>query len=350
MKKNILFAAIGLQLLAFSRAGAQDAAFTQLYASPLLTNPAIVGASNFDRTSLAYRNQWGSVNSGYSDYNFMTSTPFFLKEQSSKIVVSLAFVDDKAGAFSQLNGYLSVAYNKKIAENQNVCLALYGAVSQLGVNTNGLTYDDQFEDGAYNSAISSGETALSKSVIYPDAGFGFTWYMNPSRDDSKFNAYAGIAGFHMNEPNQSLVGSLSTLPIRMSYIAGLKLFESDKVDFSPNMMVTTQAGNIISAVGMYCCYSINENFKATLGLWYRTHDAIPIVIGFAYKGYELGYSYDMVTSSLTAYSTGLNANEITLTVKLPLKKSQGSTAMIGSKNDSDSQTPSTLDPNPSPFP
>lgn len=350
MKKILLLSALGCQLLAFTCAHAQDPAFTQFYASPLLVNPAIMGASDNWRTSLCYRNQWGSVNSGYTDYDFNTSYPIYLKDEGSKLFVGLALLDDKAGAFGLMNGYISVGYNKQIGENQNVCLALYGGLGQLALNTSGLTYDDQYVNGSYSANTPTGEMAISRSVMYPDAGFGATWYMNPARDKSKFNAYAGISGFHLNEPNQTLDAGVSTLPIRMTYIAGIKIFESDKVDISPNVMVTTQAGNVVAAAGAYCYYTLKDDFKLTLGLWYRAHDAIPVLLGIEYKGFELGYSYDMVTSTLNAYAMGLNASEITLTYNLARKKKEGSVAMIGTNTSNSSGSAPAADNSPSPFP
>ncbi len=350
MKKILILSAICLQFLVAHRLYAQDPAFTQFYASPLLVNPAIMGASDDWRTSLCYRNQWGSVNSGYTDYDFNTSCPFYLKDPGSKLFVGVALLDDKAGAYGLMNGYISVGYNKQIAEDQNVCLALYGGLGQLALNTNGLTYDDQYVNGSYSSATPSGEMAVSKAIMYPDAGFGFTYYYNPSQDKSKVNFYAGISGFHLNEPNQSLDASVSTLPIRMTYLAGLKIFESEKVDISPNAMVTTQAGNIIAAAGAYCTYKVKDDFNLTLGMWYRANDAIPVELGIEYKGFELGYSYDMVTSTLDAYAMGLNANEITLAYKFARKKKEDSTPMIGSNTANTPSAPTTPEGGSFPFP
>ncbi|NNM95269.1 MAG: PorP/SprF family type IX secretion system membrane protein [Bacteroidia bacterium] len=350
MKKILVTLALGFQLLAISHVKAQDPAFSQFYASPLLLNPAILGASDDWRTSLCYRNQWGSVNSGYTDYDFNTSYPIYLKDEGSKIFVGLALLDDKAGAYGLMNGYLSVGYNKELGDNQNVCLALYGGLGQLAINTSGLTFDDQYVNGSYNANTPTGEMGLSRSVMYPDAGFGFTWYMNPPREKSKFNAYAGISGFHLNEPNQTLNGGVATLPIRMNYIAGIKIFESEKVELSPNVMVCTQGGNVIAAVGAYCYYNLKDDFKLTLGMWYRANDAIPILIGVEYKGFELGYSYDMVTSTLNAYATGLNASEITLAYNFARKKKDDSAPMIGSNTANNTGSQTTTTPGTFPFP
>ncbi|HXB14026.1 MAG TPA: PorP/SprF family type IX secretion system membrane protein [Bacteroidia bacterium] len=354
MKKNILtvtvIAAIGL-IFANQVAKAQDTRFSQVYASPLLINPAIMGASPDMRFSLCYRNQWGSVNSGYSTYNLNGWYPFYLGDDKSKLDVGLSVMDDKAGAYGNLNADLAVDYNRQIAEDQFLCLALFGGYGQQSLTTSGLTYDDQYVLGSYSSNNISNENLVNKSKGFADVGFGFTWYMNPSRDKSKVNAFAGVSGYHLNTPNESMDGGDSRLPIKMSYIAGLKIFESNKVDISPDVMVTTQAGNVESAFGAYVDYNVIESMKLTLGLWCRRNDAIAILIGFEYKGFALGYSYDAITSTLTSYATGLNANEITLSYKLNRTKGPTTTPKFGTDNSAaGGSQPAAPAPNPSPFP
>ena len=339
---------------------AQDYRFTQMYQNPLILNPAIMGASNDMVAGLCYRNQWGSVNSGYSTYSFNGMYPIFYGggDTKGKLDAGLSIMEDKAGAFSSLSGLLAVDYNREITDDQYLCLALLGGFGQEAVNTSDLTFDGQYVNGAYSASNPSNETTLSQKKMYPDVGFGFTWYMNPSKDKSKINAYLGISGFHLNQPNISLVGADSKLPIKMSYIGGIKIFESDKIEITPNAMVTTQAGNVETALGTYVDYIFAEGTKLTIGLWYRRNDAIAILVGFEYKGFSLGYSYDAVTSTITSnISTGLNANEITLTYRLNRRKAGTKTsAQFNTNSGSDLNKGSSSSSgggdagNPSPFP
>ncbi|HWY98177.1 MAG TPA: PorP/SprF family type IX secretion system membrane protein [Bacteroidia bacterium] len=316
--KNKLIAAALLSSLFYSynTAKAQDTRVTQFYAVPLLVNPAIMGANDNLNVSLDYRNQWGSVNSGYSDYAFTGMYPIKLSSSQGKLDAGISFVGDKAGAFNKLNGMLAVDYNKEIAEDNNVCLALMGGFGQESINTGGLTFDDQYMAGAYNPAANANENLISTKESYADFGFGLTWYFNPSREKSKVNAFFGISAFNVNQPNLSMTGEASRLPVRTSYQAGIKLFTSKSIDIVPNAYISLQAGNVESAMGAYGNYIINDDFKATLGFWYRKGDAFAILAGFYYKGFTLGYSYDAVTSTVINLTPSVNANEITLTYHL----------------------------------
>jgi type IX secretion system PorP/SprF family membrane protein len=348
MKKTLITAAIiGSIFFSYNNANAQDVRFTQFYAMPLLLNPAIMGANNNLNVGLCYRSQWGSVNSGYSNYAFNGMYPLKLAANEGKLDVGLSLMGGKAGAFGMFNAMIAVDYNKEIAEDNSLCLALIGGYGQQSLTTSGLTFDNQYVQGAYNPNANSNENILSQKAGYADVGFGFTWYYNPSSDKSKINAFVGISGFHLNQPNISMTGSTSKLPARMSYQAGIKIFEAKNIDIVPNAYVLVQNGNIETALGLYGNYDINDQIKATLGFWYRRNDAIAILVGFAYKGFTLGYSYDAVTSTISSnISGGINANEITLSYNLAGSGGASQPSFGGGAASSNSATPA----NPSPFP
>jgi len=325
---------------------AQDAAFTQYYAVPLLLNPAIMGASNDAHFGLDYRNQWASVNSGYNNYAFNGSYPIPLAGNGGKLDAGLSLVGGRAGAFSTFNGLAAVDYNKEIAQDNYLCLALIGGYGQQAISTSGLTFDDQFTQGAYNPNLPNGENLLNQKAGYADVGFGFTWYYNPLRTNSKINAFVGVSGYHLNQPNISLSGSTSKLPALMSYQAGLKLFEASNIDITPSVRLNVQSGNTESAIGLYGDYLVKDELKLSLGCWYRRNDAFALLVGFSYKNFILGYSYDAVTSTISSMVGGVSANEITLQYNL-VRKNSGKPSFGGSGSSSSSSSDT---PNPSPFP
>jgi type IX secretion system PorP/SprF family membrane protein len=239
-------------------------------------------------------------------------------------------MSDKAGAFKTLDIAIALDYVKEITPNNNVCLALMGSYAQQSLNVNDQMFDSQYMNGTFNASNPSGELALNAKVNHSDLGFGFTWFYNPNRKDSKINAYLGIAGFHLNEPNQSFQQATAKLPMRFSYQAGIKIFSGRKLDICPNLRVNNQNGNMEPAVGMYVEYHLNEKFKFVVGGWYRAHDALAVVVGFDHTNYSLGYSYDMVNSNLNDATNGIRASEITLAIKLrPTKKKK----MVERKDD-----------------
>ena len=318
MKKLIVFLAICHLPSAICHLNAQDYRFTQAYANPLRLNPAMMGANSDLKAGLGYRSQWSNIEKGFTTMSFTGMYPLFLKS-GGKLDIGLSAINDKSGAFKTTDLALAVDYNKEIANDQNLCLSLMGGFAQKSLDATNLTFENQYVLGSYNSSNPSNELVLNKKVSYPDVGFGFAWYMNPSRDKSKLNAFAGVSGFHLNKPNQSFTGTKGTLPVRLSYIGGVRILGDKKIDVAPNVHVTQQAGNTEMAAGVSVDYNLNYNMKVVIGTWYRRSDAIAFMVGVEHRLFTFAYSYDAVTSSLSDAAARSSAHEITLSYKMRMK-------------------------------
>ena len=294
---------------------AQDVRFAQSYANPLRINPAIMGASREIKFGLNYRSQWSIIEKGYKTYSFTAIYPIILKDENGKVDIGVTAMNDKAGAFSTSDFALALDYSKEISPNSNLCLSLMGGYVQKSVDVSTQTFDSQYLMGTYSASNPTNESAINTSVSHPDLGFGFLWFFNPNRKESKINAYAGLAGFHLNQPNQSLTGSEAKLPMRFSYQAGLKIFGKSKVDLSPAIRVNNQNGNVEPAAGLYVNYHFNDEFVFVFGGWYRVHDANAIVVGFEHSNFTFGYSFDMINSGLNDEKNSVSAHELTLSIK-----------------------------------
>jgi type IX secretion system PorP/SprF family membrane protein len=295
---------------------AQDQRSAQSFSNPLRINPAIMGINTDLKFVLNYRSQWASIDKGYTTSSFTGMYPLFFNEGKSKLDIGISAIGDRAGAFKTIDGALAIDYNQEIAPNNILCLSLIGGYVQRSLDISKQTFDQQYVMGSYTAANPTNESTLSRNESHPDVGFGFMWFLNPSRTTSKLNAYAGISGFHLNKPNESLLQGDAPLPMRFAYQGGVKIFGSDNVDLSPNFRLNIQNGNVEMATGLYVDYSFNDNAKFVIGAWYRTHDAIAVLIGFEHKNFTLGYSYDMVNSGLSRVATQVNAHEITLSFKI----------------------------------
>lgn len=349
MKKNILTAVtICISLLpslwqesGMGSLSAQDYRFTQAYANPLRLNPSMMGANSDLRIGLGYRTQWSNIQKGFTTMSFTGMYPLFMKS-GGKLDVGVNVINDQAGAFKTTDAALAIDYNKEIANDQNLCLSLMGGFAQKSLDAANLSFENQYILGSYNSSNPSNELTLNNKVSYPDVGFGLVWYMNPAREKSKLNAFAGVSGFHLNKPNQSFTGTKGTLPVRMIYIGGIKILGDKKIDVSPNIRMTQQAGNTEMSAGVSVDYNLNDNMKVVIGTWYRRNDAIAFMVGVEHKSFTFGYSYDAVTSSLNNISGHAAAHEITLSYKL--HKAPKITAAMLDADDNKSKSSEKLNP------
>ena len=295
---------------------AQDPRLTQSYANPLRINPAIMGANTDMKFMLNYRTQWASIDKGYTTYSFTGMYPIFLNQGKSKLDIGLSGMNDKAGAFNNLDMAIAIDYSKEIAPNNNLCISLIGGYVQKSINTSSLTFDNQYVQGSYNANNPSKEATLVDNVAHPDLGFGFMWFLNPNRTEAKLNAFLGISGYHLNQPNSTLLGTNGKMPMRFDYQGGVKIFGDGKIDFTPNVRINMQSGNVEAAAGLYVDYNFSDNAKLVIGSWYRRNDAIAFLLGFEHKNFTVGYSYDMINTNLNVVTTGVNAHEVTISYKL----------------------------------
>lgn len=317
---NLIFATaiviINCQL-SITNGYAQDTRFSQSYLNPLKLNPAIMGSNHDIKLLLDNRTQWGSIDKGFRSFNAAVVYPLYIASEKEKLDLGLNFLSDRAGAFSTTDVSLSFGYGLKIADNSHLSFALQGGYVQKSLSVQNLSFDEQYILGTYSAGNPNGESELSEKKGYADVGYGMMWYYNPSKaSGAKMNAFIGMSGFHLNTPNESLIkNKAGNLPAKLAFQGGIKIFGKDKVDFIPNIRVTTQKGSEEVAAGLCTDYSFAENFKVTLGVWYRSHDAFAVALGMDSRYFSIGYSYDIVTD-LNRYVAAANAHEITLSLKL----------------------------------
>lgn len=323
-QKNIL-----LLILIFitSSLSAQDPKFTQVFSNPLKLNPAMMGINPDLKFILQYRNQWSGVEKGFTTYAFSVLYPLYIKNGKEKLDIGFTALNDKAGAFNNLDFSLALGYNLRISDASYLNFSFMGGYVQKAINTTNLSFDQQYILGTYSSNNPSNETRINKQVSYADVSFGSMWYYNPTKaDGAKLNAYLGASVFHLNRPNESLTGGVAALPMRYSFQGGIKILGEGKIDFTPNIIFNSQNGNENLAAGLIMDYRFNEKSKLVLGAWYRKKDAIAFSLGCDLKTITFAYSYDVVNSQIKNSISGLNAHEITLSLKFNQSEKKGAKA------------------------
>ena len=320
MKTLFRFTIFIIALSQGAKVNAQDLKYSQyFYSNPLKTNPAFLGMNTDLKAIINYRKQWGRVQNGYSTATMTLAYPLYFAENEQKIDFGLSALNDKFGAFNQLNIDLSIGYNLKISEASYLSFALIGGYSQMSLDQSSLTFDDQYVLGSFDATNTTSANITRNKLRYADVGFGLMWYMNDQ--NSKLNGYAGISTYHLNKPNQSFTGGEGALPILFGFQTGIKVKgKNSRLDFIPNVRYNYQANNQNLAIGSYFDFYFDESTKLRLGGWYRTSDAIALMLGFDHKFFMFAYSYDIMNSNMSNYVIGVNSHEITLAYKLNMAK------------------------------
>ncbi|MFT5512559.1 MAG: type IX secretion system PorP/SprF family membrane protein [Bacteroidia bacterium] len=309
MTKRILLGALAVGLLfGFGRdtASAQDPEFTQFYATPIYTNPAMAGTGQCQRGGgggravINYRNQWPSLPGTF------VTTAFSYDQHFDKINggLGLLAVRDVAGEGLLTTTQLSAIYSYQLIVSRKVFMrfGLEGQVMQRGLDWSKLRWEDQI-DATRGFVNATSEPIPPAKITTPNFSTGWLIYTE------KF--YGGIAVHNMIEPVQSFYGDPEAkLPRRYTAHLGsvipLDKRRNPNSTFSPNALFMKQGQFTQLNVGFY----LNRG-PLVSGLWFRqtlgevkNSDALMLLVGFRKDKFKFGYSFDLTVDSKKAAARG----------------------------------------------
>ncbi len=316
---------------------AQDATFSQYYASSLFLNPALVGNYEVLALNSAFRSQWSTAVQPYITTQVSLVTPLKQRGFRKKHYggAGLTFYKDRAGDgnFTTNSVMGSFAYNFPMDRKK---LRVFSVGGQLGVvqknfDFTRLEFGSQFNPQVgFDPTIDPGEVNFKNNIIYPVFNLGILFYYNPKQSYlfTGMSAYNGLVISNVNMPNESFVdGFTSRVPLLIKYHGGFEIHMNSKSDISPNVLVQYQAGNLQVNGGLYYTYRMFDTPLGLLaktdfvvGAWYRFGDAAIISLGLDNQYYTIGFSYDFNANNLSRVTGGLGAYEVTLTLRQAKEK------------------------------
>lgn len=327
-RKNILSKAtlIGALSLSCVAGHAQDIHFTQFEAAPLTINPAFTG--DFDgrfRAAGIYRNQWQSVTVPFVTYSASFDMPIVHDiTVDDYLAAGLELYNDRAGDgnLSNTSALLSVAYHKFLGINaeksKSISVGFQGGYTQKSIDISKLYFGDEFVNGYFQHGISQEYPFLNNSVHYFTINAGIGYAQSISQN---FGFQLGVGANNLNQPTDALEQKRNSqvgLAMRYTGQLGAIINVSEKFSLRPGFLYQTQAtANELVAGNEFNFIVGNPEIKEVatrvfLGAYYRTSDAAMGTIGFEYKGFRVGLSYDYNVSALKDALQGRGGFEISL--------------------------------------
>jgi type IX secretion system PorP/SprF family membrane protein len=303
---------------------AQDPQFSQFYAAPLYLNPAFAGNTQMSRFGINYRNQWPSIDANFTTYSAYFDH-FFDRIRSG---VGLIVTRDQEGIVGLRSTSVGAqyAYQLRLTDKLTFRPGTQLAVYNRNLNFDRLTFGDQWDPESQTFQNPTGEAATGESKTFFDLSFGGVLY------SERF--WFGYSVFHLNEPNQSILGAESRLPMKHSFHAGYKIpigtgygrkgftKDGDERSITPTAQYKMQGGFNQLDLGIYSTLE-----PMVVGLWYRGipfnapnnftgSESIVLLLGYSYEKISVGYSFDYTISDLGIRSGG--AHEISISYVLSL--------------------------------
>ena len=291
---------------------AQDLRYSQFFNTPSLLNPALTGIMPSDyRVGIIHRKQWISLQnpytsfSGYADYNIKKPG-----KQLSKIGLGVTFSNDNVGNGIFVNNQVLLASSFQFRLNKratkHIVFGLQGGAVTKSLDQAKLIYASQFnpDQFALDPGRASGEQTAN-NVFIPLLHFG-TMFTN--KVSKRFSYVVGLSAYNLIPNSEDYIDNVigngaKNASLRSQANLGADIVVSDKLTFSPQVLIAMQAGsNEVNAGGIAKIKSpFQMNAKPVdleAGLFYRLGDAGVVYGGAMYNNIRLGISYDFSYSQV----------------------------------------------------
>lgn len=318
--------ALSFLMLVASASYGQDPQFSQFYASPLYLNPAFAGSTDEARAGMNYRNQWPAM-----DANFISYSAYFdYMFQDYNSGVGLMLMSDQASNSGLRATTISLQYAYKLRLSK---LWAFRPGIQAAYTLKDANFNSYYFNSQWNPVTGSFDGPPPAS----DLGGGGSGYFDVSLGGLAYskNIWLGYSAHHLNQPDQSITGDGDPLKRKHSFHGGYRFMLGSGVirqgykevhrerSITPTFQYKFQGDFDQLDVGTYLTLE-----PMVLGLWYRglpfkpyeglrNNEAIVLLIGYTWQGFNMGYSYDYTISQLGSASGG--AHEVSISYQFPLR-------------------------------
>jgi type IX secretion system PorP/SprF family membrane protein len=334
MKKILLSGIAGLFMWGMSNvATAQSSnspfpAFSQYHYTPLLTNPAMVGATNDLQLMFNWRRQQLGAGANFDTPMGSFIYPFFTENREKRRGgIGVSFLSDNSANFMKKTGFsVAGAYNIHIGSNKDnsVAFGVQAGYFQNRIDAQGITTNAQYEGGVFNPDLPVGETIdiTSKGNISFSAGV----YWNREDEKDREKSFLGLSYMGFNQPTLdfSSVGTTkNVVPGSVQATGGLRVLHTDRFAIMPTVRMLISDAKYQVNVGSWFRYHLSESMKNMLrdgefglGLWYNNNNFIVAGLEFNQPHYLLSVSYDIPTRRDIAIINANGILEVTGSFKL----------------------------------
>lgn len=291
MKKTLTI--IALSITGLTGFAQQDAQFSMNMFNRLAVNPGYTGTNQALCATILYRTQWTA-------FPGQPKTALLSVDYGRILGGGLGITvdQDQLGFDKTLKAKLSYAYHIPLGPTGILGIGLDAGMIQKSLSGNFIAPDGT------TSATPGTDASIpwsGSSAITYDVGLGLYYTTK--------KLYVGISSLHLPEQQLTAGGtSAAALAYTFNYtvarhyyvMAGYNFNIGNEFVLTPSVLTKSDASSTqldINLLGKY------RNL-VFLGASYRLTDAVVAIAGIEYKGFRLGYAFDVTLSNIKTYSNG----------------------------------------------
>lgn len=246
-------------------------------------NPAVAGSTDGLPLGFSFRKLWMGIDGSPS-----IQTLSGHMEVAERMGVGLKVFNVSSGPLRRTGLELTYAYHVPLnGGDQKLSFGLSGLIYQYNLDVSGLTVEDQSDEVLL---------AAEESMVVPDVNFGTYFYGK--------NYYVGLAVPQLLSRKVDLKSDkvLEQKQVRHYFLHGGYIFDINQ-DFKiePSLLLKfIEAGVFQADINARVIYQD----MVSLGLAYRTSDAVVIQLAYHNQDLSIGYAYDITLSDVRTQSSG----------------------------------------------
>ena len=300
-------------------AAQQKPIYTQYVLNNYIINPAITGIENYTDVKISHRQQWTGIEGapvttylsiqgpiGKKDYK-TNATSFDMTGENPRGRSYMEdytasephhglggiIMTDKTGYLSRWGAYVTYAYHKGLSARTTLSAGFLAGVSSVSIDASKIQWGSL---NANDPAIGIANGEISKAK--PEIGAGLWLY--------GADYYVGVSVLNIIPAKAKFVTNAkygSDYVPHFFTTAGYKMFLNDDITLLPSVMIQYVKPFPLQ---VYTNAKVQYQDKFWLGTSYRFGDQLGGFAGMAginiSNTFNIGYSYDVSTSSLSNYS------------------------------------------------
>lgn len=318
-KKNNMFRSLFLLFLILSSGSllAQDFHFSQFFATPTLTNPAMNGnhGAGF-RFGGINRSQFGSGANNFQTvalYGDAALLQNAVAEESWIGVGGKLYYDNAGqGAINTLHIAGLVTFHKALTDVFYISLGGSFGFTTKSLDPTDFSFNNQYTEQGFDLALANGEGFIRDSYSFLDVDAGISGTYTRGKNT---RLTVGVSLVHINRAGETYYLEANTNINRRAFRPVMHIngdFGFNGFNVEPGLLFSRDRGAQEFIYGSNFSLGLNTGSRVTFGMWHRWGESLVPLLGFEILRTRIYATYDINMQSLQNFASNRSAFEISV--------------------------------------
>ena len=306
-------------LITTTNAVAQLPTFSGFWLTPQLTAPTAMAGDDAYQVTAHYRRQGFEESEGFRTLMVSGQIPFYNRSNYHFSTLGVSLMRDESGSSFLLSTsglMLTYLYDARISQRNHIVAGVQGAYYGRRIDWSKVTTNNQFVNGGFDPAASSGENFSDDPSYAFLANIGMSYYLADYEGYPIFHIGAALANANSGSFNYLMDKESRSVPSAVSGFAHFRLVSNPYYEVVSDLYwqnrskVNDIIGGFQFRKGINPRVNVADNHLG-VGLYYSQDHTGILALQLLQSNWIFGFSYDMVFGNRPLRSVQ-NAVEVSL--------------------------------------